>query len=82
MRALLDAGDRRVDLEHISDCHTNLWAEIVVPQTEKRRGNKIGMIGMLSERGYKKKKVKKKVGAMMYRKTIVVEGQASLTRCQ
>ena len=47
MRASLDAGDRRVDLEHISDRHTTLWAEIVVLQTEKGGGNKIGMIGML-----------------------------------
>ena len=59
MRALLDAGDRRVDLEHISDCHTNLWAEIVVPQTEKRRGNKIGMIGMLIPNTVTKKELQR-----------------------
>ena len=59
MRALHDGGDRLVDLESLSDRHASLWAETVRTQTEKGRGNKIGMIGMLlpntvTKRGYKK----------------------------
>ena len=47
MRALLDDGDRLVDLESLCDRHTTLWTEFVLPQTAKRAGNKNGMFGML-----------------------------------
>ena len=61
MRASLDTGDGRVDLEHISDRHTSLWAEIVALQTEKGGGNKNGMIGMLLPNTVTKKKNLKEV---------------------
>ena len=47
MRASLDVGDSRVDLESLSDRDATLRAELVGQQTEKGGGNKIGMIGML-----------------------------------
>ena len=28
----VDGGNRRVDLEHLGDSHTTLWADLVVPQ--------------------------------------------------
>jgi hypothetical protein len=43
----LDVRDRLVDLERLSDRDATLGAELVVLQTAKREGNKIGMIGML-----------------------------------
>ena len=47
MRALLDGGDSLVDLERFNDRDATLRAELVDPQTEKRGGNKIGLIRML-----------------------------------
>ena len=41
MRALLDAGDRLVDLECLSDRNSALRAEPVAPQTDTGGGNKI-----------------------------------------
>ena len=55
MRALLDGGDRLVDLESLGDRDATLWAEPVQLQTEKRGGNKIGMIGMLLPNAVTKK---------------------------
>ena len=42
-----DDGDRLVHLESLGDRDATLWAESVVPQTEKGGGNKIGMNRML-----------------------------------
>ena len=55
MRALRDAGDRRVDLESFGYRNATIWAEPVHTQTEKGGGNKIEMIRMLlPEHGNKK----------------------------
>ena len=35
MSAVLDGGDRLVDLERLGNRDASLWAEFVVPQTEK-----------------------------------------------
>jgi len=47
MRALLDGGDSRVDLECLGNRDANLGAELVPPQSANEGGNKKGMIGML-----------------------------------
>jgi hypothetical protein len=52
LRALLDGGDRLVDLESLSDRDTTLGADRVVRQAAKRWGNKNGMIGMLLTQRY------------------------------
>ena len=41
MRALLDVGDRRVDLECLSDRNATHRAEIVVPQAENEQVTKV-----------------------------------------
>jgi len=44
MSAVPDGGDSRVDLENLGDGDATLGANFVPPQTEKRGGNKIGML--------------------------------------
>ena len=45
--AVLDVGDRRVDLERLSDCDAALGADVVNRQTGKGGGNKNGFNRML-----------------------------------
>jgi hypothetical protein len=45
--ASLDGGDCLVDLERLGNRDATLDADVVQQQTEKRRGNKKRMIGML-----------------------------------
>jgi hypothetical protein len=75
--ASLDVGDRLVDLERLGDRDATLGAELVVLQTAKRGGNKIGMLERCYRRGNKNANIK--VGVTPHCKTESTTLKRSLT---